>query len=67
MWALGKTLDTPIPKEVTDPNYLNSAILFYDENRQLVQAQIKDCLNHLKMGYEFEKWTLKANLRVWII
>nr|WMB80849.1 PPO-1 [Aphelandra squarrosa] len=55
MWAIWKTLDTDVPKQLTDPNFLNATFLFYNENRELVRVKVADCLDQRKMGYDFEK------------
>ncbi|KAH6780795.1 hypothetical protein C2S52_012032 [Perilla frutescens var. hirtella] len=55
MWSIWKTLKTDVPKDITDPDYLNANFLFYDEKKQLVRVKVGDCLDNRKMGYEFEK------------
>ncbi|CAI9784321.1 unnamed protein product [Fraxinus pennsylvanica] len=42
-------------KKITDPDCLNAAVLFYDENAQLVRVTVKDSLDNLRMGYDFER------------
>ncbi|KAK6157446.1 hypothetical protein DH2020_011694 [Rehmannia glutinosa] len=54
MWSIWKTLKTDVPKDLTDPDYLNASFLFYDENKQLVRVKVRDCLDHRRLGYEFE-------------
>ncbi|KAL6506921.1 hypothetical protein OROHE_022358 [Orobanche hederae] len=55
MWSIWKNLKTDVPKDLTDPDFLNAAFLFYDEKKQLVRVKVSDCLDHKKMGYDFEK------------
>ncbi|KAH6785369.1 hypothetical protein C2S51_037824 [Perilla frutescens var. frutescens] len=55
MWSIWTTLKTDVPKTITDPDYLNASFLFYDENKQLVRVKVADCVDHRKMGYEYEK------------
>ncbi|GFP98858.1 polyphenol oxidase i chloroplastic [Phtheirospermum japonicum] len=55
MWTIWKTLKTGVPKDITDPDYLNASFLFYDENKQLVRVKVGDCLDHKRMGYDFER------------
>ncbi|KAG8386539.1 hypothetical protein BUALT_Bualt03G0158900 [Buddleja alternifolia] len=55
MWSIWRGLKTDVPKDINDPDYLNAAFLFYDEHKQLVRVKAGDCLDHKKMGYEFEK------------
>ncbi|KAL0443692.1 UNVERIFIED_CONTAM: Polyphenol oxidase II, chloroplastic [Sesamum latifolium] len=33
MWSIWRTLKTDVPKDITDPDFLNAAFLFYDENK----------------------------------
>ncbi|PIM99425.1 (+)-larreatricin hydroxylase [Handroanthus impetiginosus] len=47
-------------KRITDPDFLNAAFLFYDENAQLVRVTVKDCLDNLRMGYDYERIDLSA-------
>ncbi|KAH6788777.1 hypothetical protein C2S51_003783 [Perilla frutescens var. frutescens] len=54
MWTIWKTINTDYPKDITEPDYLNAAFLFYDENKQLVRVKVADCVDHQKMGYEYE-------------
>ncbi|KAL8510634.1 hypothetical protein ACS0TY_017449 [Phlomoides rotata] len=42
-------------KKITDPDFLNASFLFYDENAQLVRVLVKDCLDNLRMGYDYER------------
>ncbi|KAK4387196.1 (+)-larreatricin hydroxylase, chloroplastic [Sesamum angolense] len=42
-------------KRITDPDFLNASFLFYDENAQLVRVTVKDTLDNLRMGYDFER------------
>uniref|UniRef100_A0A2N9GS95 Polyphenol oxidase C-terminal domain-containing protein n=1 Tax=Fagus sylvatica TaxID=28930 RepID=A0A2N9GS95_FAGSY len=42
-------------KDITDPDWLNSAFLFYDENAQPVRVKVKDCLETTKLGYVYQK------------
>lgn len=58
MWTLWQYFlpSDKIPdKRITDPDFLNAAFLFYDENAQLVRVTVKDCLDNLRMGYEYER------------
>ncbi|KAL8031893.1 hypothetical protein ABFX02_13G059000 [Erythranthe guttata] len=58
MWTLWQFFlpSNKIPdKKITDPDFLNTAFLFYDENAQLVRVTVKDCLDNLKMGFEYER------------
>ncbi|KAK4439035.1 Polyphenol oxidase, chloroplastic [Sesamum alatum] len=58
MWTLWQYFlpSNKVPdKKITDPDFLNAAFLFYDENAQLVRVTVKDCLDNLRMGYDFER------------
>ncbi|KAL0362572.1 UNVERIFIED_CONTAM: Polyphenol oxidase II, chloroplastic [Sesamum calycinum] len=55
MWSIWRTLKTDVPKDITDSDYLNASFLFYDENKQLVRVKVADCLDHRRMGYDFER------------
>ncbi|XP_073156381.1 polyphenol oxidase I, chloroplastic-like [Henckelia pumila] len=58
MWTLWQYFlpSTKVPnKKITDPDFLDSSFLFYDENAQLVRVTVKDCLDNLKMGFEYER------------
>ncbi|KAL7129322.1 hypothetical protein ABFS83_13G059000 [Erythranthe nasuta] len=58
MWTLWQYFlpSNKVPdKRITDTDFLNTAFLFYDENAQLVRVTVKDCLDNLRMGYDFER------------
>ncbi|RDX61923.1 hypothetical protein CR513_59800, partial [Mucuna pruriens] len=42
-------------RDFTDPDWLESSFLFYDENKNLVRVKVKDCLDTTRMGYAFQK------------
>ncbi|KAI3465963.1 hypothetical protein Pfo_022626 [Paulownia fortunei] len=43
------------PKEFTDPDWLNTEFLFYDENKQLVRVKVADTLDQERMGYVYQR------------
>jgi len=45
LWELWKTLPGGNRKDITDPDYLNTEFLFYDENGNLVKVKISQALN----------------------
>ncbi|KAK4338117.1 hypothetical protein RND71_042604 [Anisodus tanguticus] len=53
MWTIWKTLGGK-RRDFTDRDWLDSAFLFYDENRTLVKVTIQDCINNEKLGYKYE-------------
>ncbi|KAH6796560.1 hypothetical protein C2S52_021114 [Perilla frutescens var. hirtella] len=56
MWTIWKNqLDTSVPRNINDPDFLNSSFLFYDEKRQLRSVTVADCLDNTKLGYVYEK------------
>ncbi|PIN14147.1 Catechol oxidase [Handroanthus impetiginosus] len=58
MWSLWQYFlpSNKVPdKRITDPDFLNAAFLFYVENAQLVRVTVKDCLDNLRMGYDYER------------
>ncbi|KAL0306660.1 UNVERIFIED_CONTAM: Polyphenol oxidase II, chloroplastic [Sesamum radiatum] len=58
MWSLWQYFlpsKTVPDKRITDPDFLNAAFLFYDENAQLVRVTVKDTLDNLRMGYDYER------------
>ncbi|KAK4484616.1 hypothetical protein RD792_007205 [Penstemon davidsonii] len=58
MWTLWQYFlpSSKVPdKRITDPDFLNTAFLFYDENAQLVRVTVKDCLDNLRMGFDYER------------
>ncbi|MED6156699.1 hypothetical protein PIB30_016855 [Stylosanthes scabra] len=52
MWNLWKSFGN---KDIVDPDFLESNFLFYDENKNLVRVKTKDCLDSVKLGYDYEK------------
>ncbi|KAK7302745.1 hypothetical protein RJT34_13641 [Clitoria ternatea] len=53
MWSIWKTLGGK-RKDFTDPDWLNSGLLFYDENKNLVRVKVKDSLDTKKLGYVYQ-------------
>ncbi|MCD7450218.1 hypothetical protein HAX54_004515 [Datura stramonium] len=54
MWTIWKTLGGK-RRDFTDRDWLDSAFLFYDENRTLVKVRVEDCINNEKLGYKYEE------------
>ncbi|XP_028775517.1 polyphenol oxidase, chloroplastic-like [Neltuma alba] len=54
MWEIWKTLPGGKRRDITDPDWLESGFLFYDENKDLVRVKIKDCLDTRKLGYMYQ-------------
>ncbi|KAL5996844.1 hypothetical protein ACLOJK_007766 [Asimina triloba] len=52
MWAIWKGLNR---KDFDDPDWLNAAFLFYDENAELVRVKVADCLDTTKLRYAYEE------------
>ena len=53
MWFIWKSLGGK-RKDFTDPDWLESGFLFYDENKNLVRVKVKDCLDLRKLGYGYQ-------------
>lgn len=53
LWSLWKTLGGK-RKDFTDPDWLQSGFLFYDENKNLVRVKVEDCLDTTKLGYVYQ-------------
>ncbi|XP_049361830.1 polyphenol oxidase E, chloroplastic-like [Solanum verrucosum] len=53
MWTIWKTLGGN-RRDFNDRDWLDSAFLFYDENRTLVKVTVQDCINNEKLGYKYE-------------
>ncbi|KAI6703804.1 hypothetical protein NL676_012940 [Syzygium grande] len=54
MWTVWKTLGGAKRTDFTDPDWLNAAFLFYDENAQAVRVKVKDCLDNTNLGYKYQ-------------
>ncbi|KAL3741867.1 hypothetical protein ACJRO7_017353 [Eucalyptus globulus] len=54
MWTVWKTLGGSRRTDFTDPDWLNAAFLFYDENAQAVRVKVKDCLETTNLGYVYQ-------------
>ncbi|GMN50851.1 hypothetical protein TIFTF001_020007 [Ficus carica] len=54
MWNLWKTVGGPKRKDIKDPDFLDAAFLFYDENARLVRVKVRDCLDTKRLGYIYE-------------
>ncbi|CAH9103993.1 unnamed protein product [Cuscuta europaea] len=54
MWSIWKTLPGKRRHDCSDPDYLQSEFLFYDENKDLVKVKVQDCLDHSKLGYTYQ-------------
>ncbi|KAK7246542.1 hypothetical protein RIF29_41411 [Crotalaria pallida] len=50
LWSIWKTLGGK-RKDITDPDWLESGFLFYDENKNLVRVKVKDSLDTTKLRY----------------
>ncbi|KAJ1434766.1 putative domain, di-copper centre [Sesbania bispinosa] len=53
IWSIWKTLGGK-RTDLTDPDWLESGFLFYDENKNLVRVKVKDCLDTRKLGYVYQ-------------
>nr|AHC98007.1 PPO [Salvia miltiorrhiza] len=53
MWSVWKTLGGR-RQDITDPDFLDAAFLFYDENAKMVRVKVRDCLDPRKLGYAYQ-------------
>jgi polyphenol oxidase len=53
MWYVWKQLGKK-RKNFTDPDWLESSFLFYDENKNLVKVKVKDSVDERKLGYVYQ-------------
>ncbi|KAK7327922.1 hypothetical protein VNO77_22015 [Canavalia gladiata] len=53
LWSIWKTLGGK-RKDFTDPDWLESGFVFYDENKNLVRVKVKDCLDTTKLRYVYQ-------------
>ncbi|KAM7525118.1 hypothetical protein LguiA_015020 [Lonicera macranthoides] len=53
MWSIWKTLGGR-RGDFTDPDWLNTSFVFYDENAELVRVKVRDCLDHQRLGYVYQ-------------
>ncbi|CAK9151778.1 unnamed protein product [Ilex paraguariensis] len=54
MWTLWRTLGGKRRTDFTDPDWLNTSFLFYDEDAQAVRVTVKDCCENTKLGYVYQ-------------
>lgn len=54
LWEVWKKLPGGKRENFTDPDWLDAAFLFYDENANLVRVKIRDCLDTTKLRYGFQ-------------
>ncbi|KAJ6314303.1 hypothetical protein OIU78_017884 [Salix suchowensis] len=54
LWEVWKKLPGGKRQNFTDPDWLDAAFLFYDENANLVRVKIRDCLDTTKLRYGFQ-------------
>ncbi|KAL5730194.1 catechol oxidase [Ranunculus cassubicifolius] len=53
MWTIWKGLGGK-HKDFTDKDWLDTAFLFYDENKNLVRVKVKDCLDQTNLRYTYQ-------------
>ncbi|KAK8629742.1 hypothetical protein V6N13_078571 [Hibiscus sabdariffa] len=54
MWNIWKTKLPKQNSDFTDPDWLDSSFLFYDENVNLVRARVRDCIDTKSLGYDYQ-------------
>ncbi|XP_019181147.1 PREDICTED: catechol oxidase B, chloroplastic-like [Ipomoea nil] len=58
MWSIWKSLGGK-RKDITDPDWLQTEFLFYDETKTPVKVKVKDCLDNEKLGYTFQDMPIR--------
>ncbi|CAI8591177.1 unnamed protein product [Vicia faba] len=53
LWSIWKKIGGK-RKDFKDKDWLESGFLFYDENKNLVRVNVKDCLDTKKLGYVYQ-------------
>ncbi|GMH05426.1 hypothetical protein Nepgr_007266 [Nepenthes gracilis] len=54
LWSIWKTLGGN-RRDHSDPDWLNTQFIFYDENANLVRVKVRDCLETKSLGYVYQK------------
>ncbi|XP_065878634.1 polyphenol oxidase, chloroplastic-like [Euphorbia lathyris] len=54
LWTIWKSLGGR-RTDFTDPDWLDSGFIFYDENANLVRVKVRDCLDTKKLGYVYQE------------
>ncbi|KAK8514029.1 hypothetical protein V6N13_062933 [Hibiscus sabdariffa] len=55
MWNIWKSLPGKKRTDFTDPDWLDSSFLFYDENANLVRVKVRDALDTRTLGYDYQR------------
>lgn len=57
MWYLWQQLPSDQIKEkrILDPDFLGAQFLFYDEEARLVRVTVRDAVDTVKMGYDYQR------------
>nr|WMB80850.1 PPO-2 [Aphelandra squarrosa] len=54
LWNVWKTLGGR-RQDISDSDYLDASLIFYDENAQMVRVKVRDCLDQAKLGYAYQE------------
>ncbi|KAL3576570.1 hypothetical protein D5086_021853 [Populus alba] len=54
MWTIWKTIPGGLRRDISDPDWLNSEFLFYNENAELVRCKVRDCLDNRRLRYTYQ-------------
>jgi polyphenol oxidase len=54
MWTIWKTIPGGTRRDISDPDWLNSEFLFYNENAELVRCKVRDCLDNRRLRYTYQ-------------
>lgn len=53
MWSIWRGL-TDVPRDYTDPDWLDSSFVFYDEHKKAVRITVRQCLESKDLGYVYQ-------------
>ena len=54
LWHVWRGLRPGINNDFADPDWLDAAFLFYDEEARPVRVRVRDCLDPAAMGYRYQ-------------
>lgn len=53
MWSIWQKLETK-RRDYTDPDWLDSSFVLYDENKNAVRIKVRDCVDSVNLGYVYQ-------------
>ncbi|XVF25846.1 hypothetical protein REPUB_Repub13aG0249100 [Reevesia pubescens] len=55
MWKIWKQLPGKNRNDFSNTDWLDASFVFYDENKNLVRARVRDCLDTRTLGYDYQR------------